>query len=240
MKYTAILLLILFSLSLKAQQAEQKKLEELYLELLHPSDPLLNGREYKYYFQAHISSPLIPKDPLPTASVVIRGKEYQNVRLLYDTHKDLLVYYSPNALYNNMIITVIVNSDILEEFTLQMPSGPTRFKYLVFQENQGGLLSDGFYEIVSEGVCKFIIKHRSPENIKNGVVAYPYTRERYIINSGVAHRIKGKKSLLKALSDQAAEVKEYLTATKVQVKTADKEQLKGVLDYYTDLTHSQH
>ena len=66
-------------------------------------------------------------------------------------------------------------------------------------------------------------------------MVYQYKPERYFISSGAAYRIKGKKSLLEALSDRAEEVNEYLKRTKIQVATADKEQLKGVLDYYTVL-----
>ncbi len=237
-KYPGILLLVLFSLSIRAQQAGQNELQELYQNVLHPSDALLNGREYKYYFQPRLSSPLIPKDQRPSASVIIREKQYQNVMLLYDTYKDLLVYYNPNILYKGMIITVIVNSNIIEEFTLQLQSGRARFKYLEFPENQEGLLSSGFYEIVSEGECKFIIDHSAYKKTQDGRVVYQHISEGYIINSGAVFRIKGKKSLLEALSDQAAEVNAYLKRTKINVRTADKEQLKGVLDYYTGLKHS--
>ncbi len=98
MKYSIILLLVLLSLSLSAQQAGQNALQELYQDILHPSDALMNGREYKYYFQPRFSSPLIPKDPLPTASLLIREKQYQNVMLFYDTYMDQLVYYNYNTL----------------------------------------------------------------------------------------------------------------------------------------------
>jgi hypothetical protein len=238
MKYASILLLVLFSLSLRAQQAGQNALQEYYQELLHPSDALLNGREYKYYFNPRLSTPLIPKDPLPSASVIISGKRYQNVMLLYDTYKDLVVYYNPHKLFDGMMFTVSVNSHIIEEFTLQLPSGLARFRYLEFPEGQEGLLSNGFYEIVSEGACKLIIDHSAVKKIQEGVLAYQYTTERYIISSGVVYRIKGKKSLLQALSDQAVEVNKYLKRTKIQVRSADKEQLKEVLDYYTGLKHS--
>jgi len=237
MKYPGILLLVLFSLSIRAQQDEQTALQELYQDILHPSDVLMNGREYNNYFQPRLSSPLIPKDQLPSASVLIRGKQYQNVMLLYDTYKDLLVYYNLNTLYNNMLTVVIVNSNIVDEFTLQLPSGPTRFRYLTFPENQEGLLSSGFYEIVSEGVCKFIIDHTALKKTQDGRVVYQNITVRYIINSGTVYRIKGKKSLLEALSDAAPEVNEYLKRKNIYVKTAEKEQLKGVLDYYTDLKH---
>jgi len=238
MKYSIILLLFLFSLSLSAQQAGQSDLQELYHNILHPSDVLLNGREYKYYFQPRVSSPLIPEDPLPSASVIIRGTEYQNVLLLYDTYKDLVVYYSPHTLFDGLINTVNVNSHIIEEFTLQLPSGRARFRYLEFPEGQEGLLSSGFYEIVSEGASNFIIDHGAVKKIQDGIVAYQYTMGRYIFNSGAVYKITGKKSLLKALSDQASEVNDYLKRTKIQVRGADKEELKGVLDYYTALEHS--
>jgi len=238
MKYSIILLLFLFSLSLSAQQAGQSDLQELYHNILHPSDVLLNGREYKYYFQPRVSSPLIPEDPLPSASVIIRGTEYQNVLLLYDTYKDLVVYYSPHTLFDGLINTVNVNSHIIEEFTLQLPSGRARFRYLEFPEDQEGLLSSGFYEIVSEGASNFIIDHGAVKKIQDGIVAYQYTMGRYIFNSGAVYKITGKKSLLKALSDQASEVNDYLKRTKIQVRGADKEELKGVLDYYTALKHS--
>ena len=239
MKYSIILLLFLFSLSLSAQQAGQSDLQELYHNILHPSDVLLNGREYKYYFQPRVSSPLIPEDPLPSASVIIRGTEYQNVLLLYDTYKDLVVYYSPHTLFDGLINTVNVNSHIIEEFTLQLPSGRARFRYLEFPEGQEGLLSSGFYEIVSEGASNFIIDHGAVKKIQDGIVAYQYTMGRYIFNSGAVYKITGKKSLLKALSDQASEVNDYLKRTKIQVRGADKEELKGVLDYYTTLKQSR-
>jgi hypothetical protein len=237
MKYPGILLLVLLSLSLRAQEPGQKALQDQYQELVHPSDLLLNGREYKYYFSTQFSTPLIPKDLSPSASVLIHKQLVQNVILLYDTYKDLVVYYDPNNLYNDKISTVIVNSHIIEEFTLQLPSGKARFKYLTFPEDRGGALNSGFYELISDEACKFIIDHSAVKSIKDGGVVYLYKTERYIINAGTVYRIKGKNSLLKALSDQHTEVHKYLKREKIQVGSADKEQIKAVLDYYTSLKH---
>ena len=233
-KYPGILLLVLFSLSLAAQQPGRTALQDFYQDVMHPSDALLNGREYQYYFNPRLS-PLIPKDPYPSTSVLIRKKLYQNVMLKYDVYKDLLVYYNPNNTYNNMIVPVIVNSNIIAEFTLQLPAGQARFRYLSFPEDQKGLLSSGFYEIVSDGACKFIIDHSAVKKIQNGEVAYLYKTERYIISSGIVNKIKGKKSLLRAFSDQEAEVNKYLKRSKIRVRTGDTKQIKGVVDYYTGL-----
>lgn len=235
MKYPGIFLLLLLSLSLTAQHAERDVLQDLYQDVLHPSDALLNGMEYKYYFDPLHSNPLIPDDPYPSASVLIRNTMYENVILQYDTYKNLVVYYNLNNRINNLITPVIVNRNIIEEFTLQLPSGRARFRYLSFPEDQEGLLSSAFYEIVTEGVCQFIIDHGAIRKVEEGRVVYKYKTERYIINAGIVYRIRGNKSLLKALSDQLTEVNTYLKRTKIYVRTADKEQIKAVLDYYTDL-----
>jgi len=237
MKYTGILFIFLFSLSLNAQQAERDVLQDIYQDVLHPSDALLHGREYKVYFDPMHSKVLIPENPNPTASVLIRNKMYQNVILQYDTYKDLLVYQNLNIRINNLITPVIINRNIIEEFTLQLPSGPARFRYLSFPEDQEGLLSSAFYEIVTEGVCQFIIDHSAFRKVEEGRVAYKYKTERYIINAGVITRIRGKKSLLKALTDEAAEVSAYLKRSNILVKRADKEQIKDVVDHYLTLKH---
>ena len=228
--------MVLFSLSLKAQQPGRHALQDLYEDVLHPSDAILNGREYKYYFnQRH--SPLIPKDYSASTTVLIRKKLYQNVALKYDCYKDLLIYFNPGNSYNSMITPVIVNSNIIEEFTLQLASGQARFRYLTFPEDQKGLLNNGFYEIVSEGDCMFIIDHSAIKKIQDNEQVYHYFTEWYIINSGTVHRIKGKKSLLRAFSDQAVEVNKYLKRSNIHVRIADKEQMKRVIDYYKGLKH---
>ena len=81
----------------------------------------------------------------------------------------------------------------------------------------------------------FIIDHGAVKKIQDGQIVYQYITKRYIFNSGIVYRIKGKKSLLRALPDQAEELNKYLKRSKIQVRSADKEQIKGVLEYYISL-----
>ena len=237
MKYLLIALPMLFPLSLSAQTSNRNVMKEIYEDALHPSDPLMNGREYKYYFNPRISSPLIPKDHAPTATVTIRNRLMEDVTLLYDTYKDQVVYYNPGDIYKHGIASLVVNSHLIEEFTLELASGPARFRYFSFPEDQEGGISSGFYELVNEGDCMFIIDHKAIQKIQDGAVIYKYTPRRYIINSAAAFRNTGKRSLLKALSDKNEEIKEYLKQSNIRVKAADKEQIRAVVDYYTDLKY---
>lgn len=235
MKYPFIFLLVLVSLPQLAQQPEEGSLQELYQNALHQSDEILNGREYKYYFHPQITTPLIPKDPLPTASIIIQEKQYENIMLLYDTYKDMVVYYDPYNLNNNLICPVAINRDIIDEFTLSLSSGRVGFRYLEFTDNLNGKLSSGFYEMVYDGDCQFLIHHTSVMVKEKGREIYQYKTERYIISAGNSYKIKGKKSLIKALSDRATEVENYIKRSKIRVRRADKDQIKRIVSYYGSL-----
>ena len=235
MKYLYIFLLVLISLPQFAQQPEENSLQDLYQNALYQSDILLNGREYNYYFYPHISTPLIPADPVPSASIIIQGTSYENIMLLYDTYKEMVVYYDPYNQNNNIICPVAINRDIIDEFTLSLSTGRVRFNYLEFPDNLNGKLNSGFYEMVYDGECQFLIHHTSVLIKEAGRDTYHYKTERYIINAGNLYKIKGKKSLLEALSDRATEVKKYIKRSKIRVRRAEKDQLKSVVNYYDSL-----
>lgn len=257
MKILFLFILIHFSISLLAQQPQKEVLsfspeeslikhnsmaekqsrfiQDLYQSVMSQSNEILNGREYKIYFYPQVSSPLIPENPQPTGSIVIQKKKYENIMLLYDTYKDLVVYYDPNNQINNSICPIVINKYLIDEFSLQLPSDQLTFKYLEFPGDLHGKLTSGFYEIVYDADCKFFIKHTSSLAIKEGRYTYPYQTERYIENGGTYYRIKGKKSFLKAFADKSIEVKRYIRNSKIPVRSAKKDQIENILKYYTSL-----
>ena len=235
MKVLFIFFLVLVSLPQFAQQPVEGSLHHLYQSALYQSDEMLNGREYKYYFYTQITTPLIPEDPLPSASIIILEKQYENIMLLYDTYKDMVVYYAPHNVENGTICPVVINRNIIDEFTLSLSSGRVRFSYLEFPYGQNGKLSSGFYEIVYDEDCQFLINHTSVLVLREGREIYSYKTERFIISAGNSYKIRGKKSLIDALSDRAPEVKNYIKRSKINVRKADKDQIKGIVSYYDSL-----
>lgn len=237
-----LLSFILYSLPQLAQLPEDEiltkqycSLQNIYYNSMNRSDEILNGREYKIYFYPQFSSPLIPEKPLPTASVIIKGKRYEKIVLQYDTYKDKLVYFGPDNMIDYKICPIAINQSIVDEFKLQLSTDNLIFRYLEFPEDQNGKLRSGFYEIVYDGGCQFIIKHRSRKT-NNGVWdIYHYRPEQYVVNAGVYYRIKGKRSLLTALADKTTEVKRYIKSSTIQVKRAEKNQIENILEYYNSL-----
>ena len=216
--------------------AKQKHfIQDLYDNVMSQSNEILNGREYKYYFYPQVSNPLIPSNSVPTASIIIQDKKYENIMLLYDTYKDLVVYYDQNNLINNSICPIVINKHLIDEFSLQLPSDHLRFKYLEFPDDRKEKLRSGFYEIAYDGYCQLIIKHTSGIVINEGRETYIYNTERYVVNAGIYYRISGKKSLLRALTDKSNELKRYIRTSKIPVRSAEKDQIENILEYYNSL-----
>jgi len=210
-------------------------IQDMYYTVMNESNEILNGREYEFYFYPHISSPLIPQWQLPIASVVIHGKKYDNIMLQYDTYKDQVVYFDPNNLINNSICPIAINQYIIDEFNLKLQAENLMFKYLEFPDDLKGKLRNGFYEIVYDGGCQFIIKHKSEMVIEEGRNIYHYRPERHVVNEGIYYKIKGKRSLLKAFGDKTVEMKKYIKSSKILVKRAEKDQISSLLKFYDSL-----
>ena len=218
------------------QEKQYKFIQDLYDSVLNVSSNVaLNGREYLLYFSPHVSTPVIPVKRYPTSSIIIQGKTYRNLMLQYDTFKDQVIYYDPNNLENNAIIPVSVNRTIIDEFDLEYPGNRIKFKYLVIPDTLKGRINNGFYEIVYDKTSRFIIKHRSILVIKDGRNLYKYKPQRYIVNKGIYSRIKGKRSLIKALSDKSVEVKKFIKSSKISVKLAEKGEMVRILKFYDSL-----
>ena len=212
-------------------ESQKKFIQNVYQSVIDHSSDILNGREYKFYFSPKISSPLLPENPIPTASITIQNRRYDSIILLYDTYKDLVIYYDQR----NYICPIVINRYIIDEFSLHLPSDHLRFKYLEFPESMLDGPESGFYEITGNGKCQLYIKHQSKIILQNGRDTYKYGTERYIAKDGKYFLVKGKKGLLNIFADRSAEVKGYLKRSKIRVRRADKEQLRSIIDYYNSL-----
>ncbi len=212
------------------QSGQYQLVQSLYDSLMSRSNEILNGREYEYYFYPQVSSPLIPARQHPTASIVINGKKHENIMLQYDTFKDLLVYFDPNNIINGSICPVSVNRNIIDEFKLEVSSDNLKFRYLEVPVEED--LKSGFYEIVYNDDYKFVIKHLSNRHIDEGRDKYAYNPIRYVVSKDGYFKIKGKRSLLKALPDNIKEVKKYIKSMKISVSKANKYEILSILKYY--------
>ncbi|NOY36346.1 MAG: hypothetical protein GXO83_02085 [Chlorobi bacterium] len=218
------------------RQKQYGFLQGLYDSIMNfSSNEALGGREYESYFFPFISTPLIPAIPNSAGSIIIRGKKYDHVLLQYDSYKDLLIFYGPEHQINGAIIPVVLNPFIIDGFSLDMSGNKMIFRYMDFSDSITDPLKDGYFELVYDGGCRFVIKHKSIIVIDEGKKIFKYKPKRYILNKGEIYNIRGKRSLLKALSDKSPEVKKFIKSAGISVSMADKEEMKSILTFYDSL-----
>jgi len=196
---------------------------------------ILNGTEYKIYFNLNYSHPfLFTKHPNP-ASIIINGQQINDLRLNYDTYKDELVYNSRLDFENYYSLIISLNKDIIDGFILNINNKDLEFKKLVFTDSIYQNMQNGFYEILYDYKSSFIIKHKSELKEVESIDTYNYKPEKYIKINKAYLNIKGRRSFLKAFGNKSKEIKKFLKSSGILFRRATNEQIVNVLKYYDSI-----
>lgn len=242
------LLLLVMTDSLKGQASHNggavsadadprvKNLYSLYYQHVSSPNELINGKEYIPYSFYSKTSPMLFSGVIFTATLKIKGREYHNVRLQYDTFLDELIYTDTSRVIDDTYRRIALNKDIVDGFDFAFRSDSLKFRNLTF--GQSGM-KNGFYEIVYNGKAKFIIRHESSQYIYDAVKEYKYRPVSYVLSGGKQFVIKDNKSLLTALGQNQWELKKYLKESRINIKRAGKNEIVRVMTFFDSLQKSQ-
>jgi hypothetical protein len=214
-----------------------KDLDSLYVVESGCGNDFISGREYRGYYFRSDHKPVLFFGRERTASLVYRGRTYQNLVLQYDTYLDELIYMD----YNNWDANqVALNNDNISRFDLYFDSDTLSFKYLSDELYPSFNLDDGFYEMVYDGKCKYIIKHGSTHYMRNGVDDYDYKPIGYVmIDDGFA-KITSRKKFVNLFGSKSKEIKQFIGNNRIRIGRADKYQIKNILRFYESLATVRH
>lgn len=238
------LLLFLLTVSLTGQTSQNesavfsgtdpsvRSLYRLYYEYVSAPNELINGKEYIPYSFYSKTSPLLFSATIFRATLKIRGREYHDVRLQYDTFLDELVYTDTSRIIDDTYRRISLNKDIVDGFDFVYRGDSMKFRNLKFGSNG---MKDGFYEIAYTGKSEFLIRHESSQYTYDAVSEYKYSPARYIWAEGKYTRVKDNKTFLAAFGPMSGEMKKYLKESRINVKRADKKQIVSVLTYFDSL-----
>jgi len=211
-------------------------LMKLYHDRVASQKDLINGREYVPYFWRSETTPLLNSGEEMLSTLIINGRRYENIRLLYDTFLDELIYIDTTRMINFQYPRIVLNKDDVDEAIFNIKGEKMEFRHLRFKGDQSNGLQDGYYEIVSEGSTRFIIRHHSAEYTKDAVNEYHYLPGKYFYIGGKYHNIKTMKDLLTLCGDKSPELKDFIRSSRIKVRRADKRQMAEVLKKYELLT----
>jgi hypothetical protein len=217
---------------------EKARIENLYKTYsvgIESSYELIKGREYITYYQLSEYKPILFNDKKHLSSITMKGRKYDDVILNYDTYKDQIIYSYPAPLNIYSPLQVALNNYNMDCFELYYADDTISFRYFSKDSNSGFNLPDGFYEVVLDGTCKYLIKHKSAAYTLNNTIEYNYTPLGYISVCNGFSKITNTRHFIKLFGEKSDEIRKFVKRSGIKIRLADKKQISSVLLYYNSL-----
>jgi hypothetical protein len=209
-----------------------KDVDSLYVVESGVGRDFITGREYRGFYFRSDHKPVLFYGRERTASLVYKGRTYSGLVLQYDTYLGQVFYMT----YHNWDASqVALDSDNVSRFDLYFDNDTLTFRYISDELWPSFNLGDGFYEVVYDGTCKYIIRHGSSHIIRNGLDEYDYKPIGYVlINSGFV-KISSRKQFVNLFGDKSKEIKQFVENKRIRISKADKPQITEILRFYESL-----
>lgn len=157
-------------------------------------DNLLQGRIYFPIYPSVNGSQYLMKD-WSKGNVLLQGRWYTDLPLLYDIYADDLIYLSSREESFDLIRLV---KPYIQRFNL----GDRQFINLTYSHHLKTGLAAGFYEVKVEGKVSYLIKRRLEIITERAVSSFLSKDIHYLIYNGQAYRMRNKRSLLPLIGAQ--------------------------------------
>lgn len=220
------------------EKAQVDHVSNLYLRSTTEPRELIHGREYFRYWFTSEDIPLLRYGTGRSGSIVFMGRIYDDIVLQYDTFTDQVIYTDDTLIFDNRIWMVALNSDYIDRFDLRFSDETLRFRYFRKEKDSTFNLQDGFYEVVYDNECKYLIRHNSTKAIIQGIDEYTYSPVGYVKVGNGYSEIISKEQFIRLFGDKSAEVRQLIRQNKLRFRNPDKGQIAAVLRYYEELNQS--
>jgi len=219
-------------LFVRIDKDQLKDLDSLYVVESGCGRDFINGREYRGYYFRSEHKPVLYYGRERTASLVYKGRTYTNLALQYDTYLGQVFYMT----YHDWDASqVALNSDNVSRFELCFDNDTLTFCYISKELWPSFNLGNGFYEVVYDGKCKYIVRHGSSHIIRNGMDEYDYKPVGYVMVNGGFVRISSRKQFVNLFGEKSKEIKQFVEDNRIRISKADKRQVTGILRFYENL-----
>lgn len=220
--------------------ARQKEyLTGMYFKTFATSNDFINGKEYFNYAYKSRNTPLLFSAKNFTAVLFMDGKEYNNIRLQYDSYLDEIIYIDTSRSINYQFPKVILKKDAVDGFILIDGPDSMKFRNFKFLNDSKKNSDSGYYEEVYTGPSRYLIKHRAILYLKEARNEYAYSPENFILKDGVFHKIKNNKEFINLFGNKSKEIGTFLRKNRINVRKASKKDIAETLKYCDELAKKQ-
>jgi hypothetical protein len=211
---------------------ENTDLSDLYKHSMYDQAGIFKGSEYgDYSYTLSASHPYFDTSIYINGSVVYEGILYENMPMLYDIVRDVVIIRHFNKYHKIQLL-----SDKVSSFTI----GDHHFIRLVADSNSS-IIQTGFYEKLHEGTLTVLKKNvkviqpvPSMTEVKN--MAYPKNYF-FVVQNGNYYPITNERSLMKIFGDRKNAVQAYLKSNKIKFRKKKQEAIVQGVAYYDQTSH---
>ena len=204
---------------------------KLYFNAVGENAHLYNGYEYLTPDRNIKGSPYYLSDGLSPSNLAYDDSYYQNIPILYDIVKDLVVINRKDQNYKISLV-----SDKLTSFSFRNHE----FVRISGDSANGVQFSTGFYDRLYNGKTTVLAKRqtRLQETYIYSQIAYEYIQKDtyYVIFGGQPVMVDGKSAVMKLFNAKKSEIKVYLKKNKLSFKSDFEKTLIATSAYYDQLT----
>jgi hypothetical protein len=196
---------------------------------------LYNGPEYLLYDHNIKGTAYFPDEQNGwiSGTVIYDGFKYDNVPLMYDLYKDILV-----ALLYNKFSRYALISERVSDFWIQ---GHHFIRVTSGTLDKTATLQTGFYEQLYPGKTEVLARHsKTIQTTSNTAVSldkyFSATDDYYVKKGNEFFSFKSQSSLLKILKDKKKEIQQFLKANNIIYKTDPETAMIAIATYYDRIT----
>lgn len=201
-----------------------------YHRFLNPEAGLYRGVQYITY--AHLlkeGHPYFAEGRPLTGSILYNGVQYENIPILYDQVKEVLVINDNRGVYKIALVSLQIDS-----FTLE------NHRFFNNTDSIHSYLRVGFYQILHQGRTTLLKRERKMIRSQIDYLTVnqyiDYTVDYYLKKDGAWYTVNNERSLLHAFGDNKPALKKFLRAQGVKFRKDKENTLLRSADWY----ESQH
>lgn len=219
----------------RAEAAGKETLDSIYAVRTGTENAFINGTEYFPYHYRAKHKPLLNYGEERSAEIVVNGRKYDGMVLQYDTYTDEVLFSEMDNDFGKNMYYISLNRDMTETFSLFFRTDTLRFRYLTNEET-GGAIPPGFYEMAYEGPTVYLIRHRSVVHQRNGIDEYYYSPVGYIKTPDGYSKITSGSKFAKLFGKDSEEMKEIVARQGIKLRKAGKREMIRLLRAFDNRT----
>ena len=214
-----------------AETARRELLDSIYAVRTGTTHAFINGTEYYPYHYRAKNKPLLFYGTDRTSDIVVNGRKYDGLVLQYDTFTDEVIFSEMDNDFGQNRYNISITRDFIGAFTMFFRTDTMRFSYLNDDET-GGEIPAGFYEMAYEGPTGYIIRHRAVVHQRNGIDEYYYSPVGYIKTPSGYTRVTSGGKLAKQFGTDSELMKKIIDQRRIKLRKANKRQIVNILQSF--------